>query len=74
MSNAIYYRRQAVSTLALAESVTNADTKLKFTELALEYLRRADAITHERLAAYLANKHLGGLVGDAGRSDREGQG
>jgi hypothetical protein len=57
MSSAIYYRRQAVSTLALAESATNADSKLKFTELALEYLRRADDITHERLAAYLANKN-----------------
>ena len=57
MSSAIYFRRQAVSTLALAESAINANTKQKFTELALEYLRKADAITHERLAAYLANKN-----------------
>jgi hypothetical protein len=57
MSSAIYYRRQAVSSLALAESAISEETKLKFTERALEYLRRADALTHERLAAYLASKN-----------------
>jgi hypothetical protein len=54
-----YYRRQAVSSLNLARTATNPETKRHLVELANDYMTRAETAAHEQLDAFIAKSHVG---------------
>jgi hypothetical protein len=62
MSSPDYYRRQAMSSLALAHSASNPETKCQFMELASEYLTRAESTAHAQLDEFIAKRHVGVFV------------
>jgi hypothetical protein len=54
-----YYRRQATSTLNLARTATNAGIKRHFTQLASDYVARAEQAALDQLDAFIAKSHVG---------------
>jgi predicted RNase H-like nuclease (RuvC/YqgF family) len=59
MANPDYYRRQAMSSLTLAQLATNPETKRQLIELADEYLSRADSAAEQQLDAFIAKSNVG---------------